>query len=238
MNREYHRWYSPSLGHDMEMLAFGHAGLPVVVFPTSFGRFFEWEDFGMIRTLSDKIDAGYVQLYCIDSVDRETWYNRSVHPRQRVARARDYERYILNEVVPLIEGRMRDRADKRIALTGASLGGFHAAILAFRHPHAVQRLISLSGKFDSASFLDGYSDTETYLFNPMAFIPQIDDSRILDAMRAMDIVIVSGAADPHIQEDRYLSHVLWEKGISNTLDIWDGWSHDWPYWFAMIRKYL
>jgi esterase/lipase superfamily enzyme len=26
MNREYHRWYSPRLNRDMELLIFGHAG--------------------------------------------------------------------------------------------------------------------------------------------------------------------------------------------------------------------
>ena len=26
MNREFHRWFSPSLGRDMEMLVFGHGG--------------------------------------------------------------------------------------------------------------------------------------------------------------------------------------------------------------------
>ncbi len=31
----------------MELLVFGHAGLPVLVFPTSGGRFYEFEDQGM-----------------------------------------------------------------------------------------------------------------------------------------------------------------------------------------------
>ncbi len=35
MNREYLRWFSPSLQRDMEMLVFGHAGARVLVFPTS-----------------------------------------------------------------------------------------------------------------------------------------------------------------------------------------------------------
>ena len=48
MNREYHKWYSSRLGRDMELLVFGHAGLPVLVFPTSGGRFYEFEDRGMI----------------------------------------------------------------------------------------------------------------------------------------------------------------------------------------------
>ena len=30
MQRDYIKWYSPSLGRDMELLAYGHAGFPVV----------------------------------------------------------------------------------------------------------------------------------------------------------------------------------------------------------------
>src|ERR1700719_596773 len=55
MNREYHKWYSPRLGRDMELLVFGHAGLPVLVFPTSGGRFYEFEDRGMVGALGGKI---------------------------------------------------------------------------------------------------------------------------------------------------------------------------------------
>jgi len=32
----------------MELLVFGHAGVPMIVFPTSMGRFFEYSDRGMI----------------------------------------------------------------------------------------------------------------------------------------------------------------------------------------------
>src|SRR5689334_13567245 len=32
MHREYHRWYSPVLGRDMEMLVFGHAGARMLAF--------------------------------------------------------------------------------------------------------------------------------------------------------------------------------------------------------------
>ena len=35
MNREFHRWYSPSLGRDMDLLVFGHAGARAIVYPTS-----------------------------------------------------------------------------------------------------------------------------------------------------------------------------------------------------------
>ena len=86
----------------MELLVFGHGGLPVLVFPTSGGRFFEFEDRGMIAALSGKIDAGQLQVYCVDSVDKESWYNRHVAPRWRIARHMQYEDYLIHEVVPLV----------------------------------------------------------------------------------------------------------------------------------------
>ena len=52
MRRDYIKWYSPSLHRDMELLAFGHAGFPVVVFPTSGGRFWEYEERGMVGALA------------------------------------------------------------------------------------------------------------------------------------------------------------------------------------------
>ncbi len=62
MNREYHRWHSASLDRDMELLVFGHAGARVLVFPTSMGRFFQWEDFGMIAALGQHLEDGWLQL--------------------------------------------------------------------------------------------------------------------------------------------------------------------------------
>ena len=76
MRRDYIKWYSPSLHRDMELLAFGDRGFPVVVFPTSGGRFFEYEDRGMVNALAPKIDRGELQVICVDSVDQESWYNR------------------------------------------------------------------------------------------------------------------------------------------------------------------
>ena len=76
MTRDYHRWYSRSLGRDMELLVFGHAGPPVVVFPSSMGAFFEFEDRGMVEALRGKLDGGGLQLFCVSSVDGESWYAR------------------------------------------------------------------------------------------------------------------------------------------------------------------
>ncbi|HEX6506283.1 MAG TPA: alpha/beta hydrolase-fold protein [Chloroflexota bacterium] len=238
MNREYHRWYSRSLGRDMELLEFGHDGPVALVFPTSMGRFYELEDRGMVAALADRLDGGRLRLFCLDSIDGESWYHTSAHPRQRVERHLQYERYVLDEVLPLARSRCAPGADDRVITTGCSLGAFHAALLTLRHPFVVRRTVALSGKYDNSSFLDGYSDGDTYLTNPFAFLPGLNDSSFLDALRAATLVIVTGSTDPHVDEARRLSRLLWEKGVPNTLDVWEGWMHDWPYWQAMITKFL
>jgi len=238
LHREYHRWYSPSLGRDMELLVFGHTGLPVLVFPTSMGRFYDWEDRGMVGALAGTIAAGNISLYCVDSVDGESWYNRHVYPGQRVERHLAYERYLLDEVLPLMQERSPERVDKRIATTGASLGAFHAALLAFRHPSVVRKMVAMSGKFENSIFVHGHHDDHTYLTSPLSFLPGLQDPRFLDALRAMEIVLVTGATDAHVHEDILLSQILSQKQIPHILDIWEGWAHDWPYWQSMVQKFL
>ena len=120
MRRDYHKWYSGELGREMEMLVFGHDGLPAIVFPTSCGRFFEFEDQGMVGAVADKINAGKLQLFCVDSVDSESWYNRNVGADWRVARHVQYENYILRDVVPLIR-KINHR--HHLASVGCSFGG-------------------------------------------------------------------------------------------------------------------
>ena len=42
MQRDYIKEFSHALGREMEVLHFGHAGRPLLVFPTSMGRFYQW----------------------------------------------------------------------------------------------------------------------------------------------------------------------------------------------------
>ena len=123
MNREYRKWWSPALGRDMEMLVFGDRGTPVLVFPTSMGRFYQWEDFGLVSHMAPRIDAGWVQLWCVDSIDGESFYNKAAAPQDRARRHLAYERYLVDEVLPAI--RSANAVDQLI-VAGSSFGAFHA----------------------------------------------------------------------------------------------------------------
>src|SRR5579862_6893695 len=106
MKREYHKWRSPMLERDMEMLVFGERGQRLLVFPTRKQRFFEYEDHGMIHSLRHRIQAGEIQVICVDSLDDESLYCFDIPPEERLRRHLQYERYIVGEVIPFCKSQL------------------------------------------------------------------------------------------------------------------------------------
>lgn len=219
----------------MELLIHGHAGARVLIFPTSQGRFYEYEDRGMVENLREQLENGRLQLYCVDSVDAESFYCRWAHPSGRIIRHMQYEDYLINEVLPLT----RAKNDNPFMIAhGCSFGAYHALNIALRHPHLFGRVLAVSGKYDMSSFFDGYYDENIYFHTPSHYVPNLNDPGQLDALRRLDIILALGSADPNIENNRTLSGALWNKGIGNALREWDGWCHDWPYWREMVRAYI
>jgi esterase/lipase superfamily enzyme len=236
MNREYHKWWSWRLDRDMELLVFGHAGLPIVVFPTSQGRFYEFEDRGLIGAVAHKIDNGEIQLYCVDSVDAESWYNRAVSPRWRIARHVQYENYLLEEVLPLIR---QKNGNPKLASLGCSFGGYHAVNIALRHPDRFTGFLSMSGAFDLASFLGGYYDQDVYFNLPTHYLPSLADPWFFDRYRGCNYILATGWDDQCLGQNQNLARIMGGKGVAHNLYIWDSWnSHDWPTWARMMNEYL
>jgi len=237
VNREYQKTVSASLGRVMEMLVFGHAGQPLLAFSTSAGRFFDYENFGVIAALEERIQAGEMQVFCVDSVDAESWYNRQSLPRQRLARQLQYERYILDEVVPAIRARNSDPA---LLAMGCSFGGYHAVNLAMRHPNTVTGFLALSGVFDLTQFLDGYYDEQCYFNLPMHYLANLADPSYLDRYRQNNrYVLATGWDDRCLAQNQNISAVLSAKSIPHQLHIWDSKdTHDWPTWQKMAKEYL
>ena len=236
MNREYHKGFSRELNREMEMLVFGHGGHPLIVFPTSLAPFFEWEDRRMIEPMGHMVDEGKVQVYLTASVDSESWYNRQIHPRDRVQRYLQYDRYLIHELLPYIRSRNQTPS---LAVTGCSFGGYHALNFALRHPDCVTHCVSMGGAFDIHQFLDGYYDESCYFNCPPDFLPNLDDDWFLSRYRQMKIVLASGDWDHCLDQNVQLSHLLNAKAIPHWLDVWgNNTGHDWPWWQRMVAKYF
>lgn len=231
MKEDYHKWYSPTLNKDIEMLVFGHAGYPVVLFPTTSGRFYECRDFKLIESAKWFLEEGLVQIYCPDSINELSWYDRGIHPADRVKNHVWYDQFIMDEVVNPI---CKDRGIQKLAIAGVSFGGYHAANFAFKHPERVSHMFSLSGSFDIKSFLDGYYDDTVFFNNPVDFLPGSNHSELWN----MKIILGTSDWDICLEANETLAKILTEKNIPFWFDKRKWAEHDWPIWRQMFPHYL
>jgi esterase/lipase superfamily enzyme len=219
----------------MEMLAFGHAGSRVLAFPPSRHPFHDWEDRGLVASLAPHLDAGRLQLFCVDQVDAESWYGWGRHPADRARRYAQYHQYLIDEVVPFT---CRENPGSELIAAGPSFGAYHAANFAFRHPHLVRRLLGMSGIYDIKRFADGYYDENVYFSNPVDYLANEHDPARLGALRKLEVILAVGRDDPLLGHNQRLSRLLWEKQVWHALRVWDGFAHDWPVWAHMLPLYI
>ena len=231
LKEEYFKWHSHNLNMNLEMLVFGHSGYPVIIFPTTMGRYFESKDFKLIESARWFLEQGKIKIFCPDSIDKHSWYNKDIHPADRVRNHIWYDKAILEEVV----GNIRHESPTgKVAVAGCSFGGYHAANFAFRHPDVVSHLISMSGAYDIKSFLDGYYDDNVYFNNPMDYLPGLNHGDLWQ----MKIILGTSEWDICMEANVQLSNILKQKNINHWLDM-RGWEkHDWELWRKMFPHYL
>lgn len=228
----------------MELKVYGHGGKPVLVFPSGGGRFFEFEDFGMVKTCEPFLETGRIQLFTVDSVDHQSWSNHDLPPAARVRRHEQYESYILGEVVPFISS--ANPSGQRLMTTGCSGGGFHAANFLFRHPDVFDAVIALSGLYGPKFLFGDTWDDSLYFHFPLTYLPGLEDPRLLELIKRSKIVLCvgQGAWETCEQYDcigdtRAMEDTLEAKGIPCWVDFWGhDVDHDWSWWRRQLPYFL
>jgi len=242
MKREHYSWYSSNLNRNMDLLTFGHSGANVLVFPTRVGRFFDYENWGLVRSVEDKIEKGYIKLICVDSVDEESFYCNWNDPKDRIHRHQQYENYIIDEVFPF----MREHNPSEYTIShGCSLGAYHAMNIALRHPEKFNKIVALSGRYDLTidtgnhrNLFDGHYDEHIYFHMPLHFIAGITDEALLEKIRKLEIIFTIGQEDQFLSNNQAFSQVLNEKDINHQLYIWSEEAHRARYWREQVKIYL
>jgi esterase/lipase superfamily enzyme len=226
----------------MELLVFGHAGAKVLIFPTRGGRFYEYENLGLVGSLRHKIEAGQIQLYCVDTVDSESFYCFWAHPSGRIERHIAYEDYVLHEVMPLME--QKNNHPCTIS-HGCSLGAFLAANIAFRHPYLFKKLVAFSGRYDLTTpvecfddLFDGYYSETIYYHTPAHFLKNLRHEEKLKDLRNLEVILTIGKTDPFIENNQDLCGILREKGIPHEIHYWEGRAHRGRYWRQMAPIFI
>ena len=242
MIRNYHKWYSSNLQKNMEMLVFGSSGAKVLFFPPRMGRFYDYENWRVIQSLQKKIEKGYIQVYCVDSLDTETFYNKKDHPGHRIYRHTQYENYILNEVFPLMNSLNKNPCT---IAAGCSLGAYHAVNIAMRHPQLFCKVVGMSGRYDLTKavsyyrdLLTSYHDEYVYYNMPNQYLKNMEDVSILSDIKKLDIILVVGNKDPLLASNHKISALFHEKGSPVNLYEWEGEAHRARFWRKMVQIYL
>lgn len=247
MNIKYYKEYSHHLNRDMEFKVYGHSGQPILIFPCQDGRFYDFENFKMVDTVSDLIEDGVIQLFCCDSMDEESWSAFDKNPRQRILSHERWYHYIVDELVPRIL-QINYEIDKNhyingIFTAGCSMGAAHAANFLFRNPDTFKATIALSGYYDSNLFFGDYCDDLVYNNVPVKYINGMSyDHPYVEKYRKCKIILCCGQGaweEPAIETTTRMGELLYYKDIPALVDLW-GYdvNHDWNWWKIQFRYFL
>lgn len=241
MRREEKTQYSDHLKRDMHMIVYGDGGIPVIAFPCQDSMCNNYEDFGMIDNIADFIEAGEIQFFTVDTVDRESWsvYGGDYGYRAWVQEC--YYRYIVEECYPLVR---KINGTARYPITfGCSLGATHAAICFFRRPDLFGGTICLSGAYDATRFWGGWCNETLYDNSPVTFLSNMpEDHPYIQLYNQRKIILCSGQGAweyDGLVTLYQMRDIFQQKGIHAWVDLW-GFDvcHDWPWWKKQIRYFL
>lgn len=242
MNMEYYKTFSHELNCDMEYKVYGYAGTPCLVFPAQNGRFYDFENFGMIQAAESYIMAGQIQFFCCDSIDEQTWSNEEGNCRDRIEQHERWYHYIIEEFVPRIYTR-NPLAKDGIMTCGCSLGAMHALNFLLRRPDIFHKVLGMSGIYHADYFFKEYHDELTYRNSPADYMlntPQDHPNMKLYRKAEIALCCGRGAWEQEMENSlRQMESVFEQLHIDVWIDYW-GYdvSHDWYWWKRQIDYFL
>jgi esterase/lipase superfamily enzyme len=241
MTTRYFKEFSRELGREMEFKVFGDGGRLCLAFPPQDGRFYDFENFGMVDTLRPWLDSGRLLLVCVDSIDTETWSNEGGDPRRRIELHEKWFRYVTEELLP--RTRELGPTTGKAVVTGCSMGGIHAANFFFRRPDLFDTVISLSGLYNADYFFHDYMDDLVYNNSPLHFLRNMpEDHPYMALYRSSQIILCVGQGaweDDLLDGTRRMDALLQEKHIPAWVDYW-GFDvcHDWCWWQKQLPYFF
>jgi esterase/lipase superfamily enzyme len=243
VRRDHVELDAPTIGGSGTVIAYGHWGRPVLVFPAEQGRAWDIENNGLVGAVEGLIEAGRVKLYCVDSYDGASWSNRAIGLEDRARAHGGYEAWIVDRVVAYIHADCGGATE--IVTAGVSLGAFHAANFALRRADLFPLALCMSGSYDPSHWHGwGERGDAAYFTNPMDYIEHLGGDH-LDWLRSrVSLLLVCGQGQWEdttgaLESSKAFAALLARKGVRHELDLW-GYdvAHDWPSWRAQFAHHL
>jgi esterase/lipase superfamily enzyme len=239
MERWTTSWYSHRLQKEMPIAVYGNYGFALLLVPTAAADYLEYERFQLMDSISHFIDNGTAKIFSINSINNESWMNDHIDAKTKIARHRQFNDYVYEEVIPFIKTHTSNETP--IVICGASFGALHSMNLFLKRPDLLNGVIAMSGVYDLTEYSKGYYDEDVYFNSPQHYMPNLNDHYILEQIRKSHHIHIfsgSGAYEDPGASGRF-AKVLYDKGIQYELDIWgQEWPHDWNTWRHVLPNYL
>lgn len=215
----------------------GHIRYPVLyLLHGAPGKYTDWRDAaGIDQTLDALISVGRIQPLIVVLPDGNggmwgdtEWANNG----DGSIRAEDY---VIQEVVPWIDGQYRTLADRQYrAIGGLSTGGFGAINIALHHPDLFGYALGLSGNYLAGNTWTGkniWANDDARRFNsPILYAPSAPN------VRSLQIYLTTARADSNAQtntQTKQLDAVLRKLRVPHRTELFDG-DHSWTFWKTHI----
>lgn len=224
-------YYSHILGKSIRVEVTGHFGTPVIMFPTSQGSYTQNADFHLNGSISWFTDNGILKLFNVETIDNLSFYNKNISAYDRIRNYELYVQFLVQEFIPYIQ---KTHNTHRVAVAGASFGGYHAANFAFRYPDLVSHLFCLSGAFSIRNFMDGIQDELVYFNCPDEFVKNDEAWKY----KHMHIVLSTSDRDICLEPTRRMAAILTAKGINHWYDEQKWIDHDWVLWRMVFPTFI
>lgn len=246
MHIQYFKEYSHCLNRDMEFKVYGHGGKPFVVFPSQDGKFYDFENQGMVDCVKDFIENGKIQLFCIQSVDAESW-SGSWDKHTRIMWHEQWFHYVCDEFMPRLYAihneLAHDNFSGRVMTTGCSMGGYHAVNFFLRRPDLFEGCLSLSGLFHAGYFFGDYNDEMIYFNSPCDFLPNMEYNHpLVQQYRHSTIILCcgQGAWEDEAKKDACALKTQFNRlNVDAWVDLWGfDVNHDWPWWRIQFPYFI
>jgi esterase/lipase superfamily enzyme len=232
---------SAILGREMPFLVFGHTGIPILVFPTQNGRCTDFNDFHMPEAVGDYIRDGRIQLFCVDSLDEQTWSDAQGDKGHRSWMQEQWFKHCTLEFVPHM--REINGTGSLPLTTGCSMGATHALNTFLRRPDLFGGVIALSGAYDARYFFGEYMDSYLYQNSIVDYMAQLpEDHPYISLYNSRNIIVCTGQGaweDEMVRTTSMIRDIFVRKGIQSWVDFW-GYdvNHDWPWWQKQLPYFL
>lgn len=225
---------------DFDLVVYGSKGQPVIAFPEADASCVCWENNGMVAALADLIEAGTIQLFCVDSLDDESWHATGALDEYRRQNLADWFDFIEHELLAFVGTTSTSR--RRPLLVGAGMGAMNVTVALLRKPAAYAGLLALSGTYDVRALVGDWAVPEWLAFSPVDLVANLDSaSDVVKALKDGQLAFVSGqeGSETGAWSQSLLEERMAALGIDATFELW-GYdvSHDWCWWQEMCRQLL